>query len=167
MSSNASTTEITIASIWSSSRTRERRSSGNNSSNARTPAIKVYDETILVMKSAVRNARLGRDEEMQALKRLDDQARRLERTAQGPSLESFIATERAASPMLDGRSVFGWEKRTDATEVGDTRHLAEVDALCLNRTQAIGVGGLKRGQGECYRKKHATDRHSDLLWVAT
>jgi hypothetical protein len=70
------------------------------------------------MKSAVRNARLGRDEEMQALKRLDDQARRLERTAQGPSLESFIATERAASPMLDGRSVFGWEKRTDATESG-------------------------------------------------
>jgi hypothetical protein len=62
------------------------------------------------MKSAVRNAKLGRDEEMQALKRLDDQARRLERVAQGPSLESFIATERAASPMLDGRSVFGWEK---------------------------------------------------------
>ena len=62
------------------------------------------------MKASVRNAKLGRDEEMQALKRLDDQARRLERTAQGPSFESFIATERAASPMLDGRSVFGWEK---------------------------------------------------------
>jgi hypothetical protein len=63
------------------------------------------------MKSAVRGARLGRDEEMGALKRLDDQARRLERTIQaGPSLESYIATERAASPMLDGRSVFGWEK---------------------------------------------------------
>jgi hypothetical protein len=36
--------------------------------------IKVYDETIRVMKSALRNAKLGRDEEMQALKRLDDQA---------------------------------------------------------------------------------------------
>ena len=72
--------------------------------------LKVYDETIRVMKSAVRNARLGRDEEMQALKRLDDQARRLERAVQGPSLESFIATERATSPLLDGRSVFGWEK---------------------------------------------------------
>jgi uncharacterized protein len=54
--------------------------------------------------------RIERDEEMQALKRLDDQARRLERTAQGPSFESFVATERAASPLLDGRSVFGWEK---------------------------------------------------------
>jgi hypothetical protein len=72
--------------------------------------IKVYDETIRVMKSAVRNAKLGREEEVQALKRLDDQARRLERTAQGPSFESFVATERAASPLLDGRSVFGWEK---------------------------------------------------------
>jgi hypothetical protein len=29
--------------------------------------------------------------------------------------------------------------------VGDTRHLAEVDALGLNRMQAIGVGGVQRG----------------------
>ena len=72
--------------------------------------IKVYDETIRVLKSAVASAKLGRDEEMQTLRRLDDQARRLERTADGPSLESFIATERAASPSLDGRSVFGWER---------------------------------------------------------
>jgi uncharacterized protein len=71
--------------------------------------IKVYDETIRVLKSAVQNAKLGRDEEMQALKRLDDQSRQLERSAEGPSLEAFVATERAASPALDGRSVFGWE----------------------------------------------------------
>src|SRR5439155_5845071 len=64
--------------------------------------IKVYDETIRVMKSAVQNARLGRDEEMQTLKRLDDQARRLDRSARRPSLEVFIAGERAASPALDG-----------------------------------------------------------------
>ena len=72
--------------------------------------IKVYDETIRVLKAAVRNAKLGRDEELQTLKRLDDQARRLERTVKGPSLQSFIAAERAASPALDGRSVFGWER---------------------------------------------------------
>ncbi|MGA7810245.1 DUF763 domain-containing protein, partial [Bradyrhizobium sp.] len=72
--------------------------------------IKVYDETIRVLKSAVHNAKLGREEEMQALKRLDDQARRLECHARGPSLEAFIAGERAASPALDGRSVFGWEQ---------------------------------------------------------
>ena len=71
--------------------------------------IKVYDETVRVLKSAVQNAKLGRDEAMQALKRLDDQSRQLEHSAQGPSLEAFIADERAASPQLDGRSVFGWE----------------------------------------------------------
>jgi hypothetical protein len=71
--------------------------------------IKVYDETIRVLKSAVQSAKLGRDEEMQALKRLDDQSRQLERSAKGPSLDAFIAGERAVSPQLDGRSVFGWE----------------------------------------------------------
>jgi uncharacterized protein len=71
---------------------------------------KVYDETIRVMKSAVRNAKLGRDEEIQALKRLDHQARQLEGTVEGPSFEAFVAKERAASPALNGRSVFGWEK---------------------------------------------------------
>ena len=71
--------------------------------------IKVYDETIRVLKSAVQQAKLGRDEEMQALRRLDDQARRLERTATGPSFEAHVATERNRSASLDRRSVFGWE----------------------------------------------------------
>jgi uncharacterized protein len=71
--------------------------------------IKVYDETIRVLKSAVQKAKLGRDEEMQALKRLDNQARQLERTATGPSFESFVALERTKSFALGGRSVFGWE----------------------------------------------------------
>ena len=38
---NASITEIMIASVWSSSITCERRSSGHNSSNARTPACRL------------------------------------------------------------------------------------------------------------------------------
>jgi uncharacterized protein len=71
--------------------------------------LKVYDETIRVLKSAVQSAKLGRDEEMKALKRLDAQARQLERTVTGPSLDAFIAGERSRSPDLDGRSVFGWE----------------------------------------------------------
>ncbi|HEX2338828.1 MAG TPA: DUF763 domain-containing protein [Hyphomicrobiaceae bacterium] len=72
--------------------------------------IKVYDETIRVLKSAVQKARLGHTEQLQALKRLDDQARHLESTASGPSLDSFIAGERDRSPALGGRSVLGWEK---------------------------------------------------------
>ncbi len=71
--------------------------------------LKIYDETIRVMKRAVQTARLGREEELGVLKRLDDQARRLEKVATGPSLDAFIAGERLASPDLDGRSVFGWE----------------------------------------------------------
>lgn len=71
--------------------------------------IKVYDETIRVLKSAVENARLGRDETLETLKRLDAQARTLERTASGPSFEALLAGERAAAPDLEARSVFGWE----------------------------------------------------------
>jgi uncharacterized protein len=79
--------------------------------------LKVYDETIRVLKSAVQKAKLGHSEEMQALKRLDDQARQLERTASGPSLETFITAERSRSASLDGRSVFGWEK--DVVKTGE------------------------------------------------
>ncbi|HWD57677.1 MAG TPA: DUF763 domain-containing protein [Stellaceae bacterium] len=74
--------------------------------------LKVYDETVRILKSAVAKARLGRDEEMAALRRLDDQARQLERHTGGPSLASVIATERANSHAYGGRSVFGWEPAT-------------------------------------------------------
>ena len=80
--------------------------------------IKVYDETIRVLKSAVRKAKLGREEEVGALKRLDDQARRLERHAGGPSVEHLIAQERARSPSYGGRSVFGSEDGRQTTDDG-------------------------------------------------
>ena len=72
--------------------------------------LKVYDETIGVMKSAVRKARLGSDEELQALKRLDEQSRRLERYVTGPDLKEIVAGEFRRSADLGGRSVFGWER---------------------------------------------------------
>ena len=71
--------------------------------------LKVYDQTISVLKSAVVNAKLGQGEELAALKRLDDQARWLEGRVSGPTVEAVIAREREASPHYDGRSVFGWE----------------------------------------------------------
>ncbi len=71
--------------------------------------LKVYDETINVMKSAVRKGRLGRDEELQALKRLDDQSRELERYVTGPDLKEIVAGEFNNSSRFGGRSVFGWE----------------------------------------------------------
>jgi hypothetical protein len=72
--------------------------------------LRVYDETIRVLKCAVQNAKLGNTEELHALRRLDNQARLLESSATGPALEVFIAGERRRSPSVDGRSVFGWER---------------------------------------------------------
>jgi hypothetical protein len=72
--------------------------------------LKVYDETIGVMKSAVRNAKLGLDEELQALKRLDGQSRQLERYVTGPDLKEIVAGEFRQSAAVGGRSVFGWER---------------------------------------------------------
>ncbi|RWB71822.1 DUF763 domain-containing protein, partial [Mesorhizobium sp.] len=71
--------------------------------------LKVYDETISVLKSAVSKARLGREEELQALKRLDGESRRMERYVTGPSLKEIVAGEMDQSHLLGGRSVFGWE----------------------------------------------------------
>ena len=70
--------------------------------------LKVYDRTITVLKSAVENAKLGRDEKLGALKRLDDQARRLEWAADGPAFDTIMAEEIANSAAHGGRTVHGW-----------------------------------------------------------
>ena len=83
--------------------------------------LKVYDRTISVVKSAVHRAKLGHTEELAAIKRLDEQARLLERHASGPSVEALIAEERARSPEYGGRSVFGIEPApSDAVEPRQT-----------------------------------------------
>jgi hypothetical protein len=82
--------------------------------------IKVYDQTISVLRSAVRKAKLGQDEELGALRRLDEQSRRLERCACGPSVEALIDRERRKSPQYDGRSVFGWERGDSSLSGGST-----------------------------------------------
>jgi hypothetical protein len=72
--------------------------------------IRVYEQTIQMLKAAMQKAKLGRDDELGALKRLDDQARRLERHASGPPVEALIDRERRESHTYGGRSVFGWEQ---------------------------------------------------------
>lgn len=71
--------------------------------------LKVYDETIRVLKSAVRKAKLGHTEELGALRRLDEQARALEGFTDGPATAEVMRRERALSHRYGGRSVFGWE----------------------------------------------------------
>jgi hypothetical protein len=84
--------------------------------------LRVYDETIRVLKSAVQNAKLGREEELGALQRLDEQARKLERQASGPALQDFVAEERERSHSYGGRSVFGWEQSPAAVPDATTAH---------------------------------------------
>jgi hypothetical protein len=70
----------------------------------------VYDQTISVMRRAVEAARLGEGERLDAIRRLDDQSRRLEAHAAGRTLPAHIAREFERSPSYGGRSVFGWER---------------------------------------------------------
>jgi hypothetical protein len=79
--------------------------------------VRVYDETIRVLKSAVSKAALGREEQLTALRRLDDQARALEQHVKGPSLEAHIAQEEARSASFAGRSIFGWEGEASPTAI--------------------------------------------------
>jgi hypothetical protein len=70
---------------------------------------KVYDNTISVLKSAIASAKLGNEERLEAIQRLDREAHRLERYVKGPALEEIVSEERRLSHGYGGRSVFGWE----------------------------------------------------------
>jgi hypothetical protein len=72
--------------------------------------LTIYDETIRVLKSAVQNAKLGREDALGALRRLDEQARRLESLAKSPTFEELIAEENRRSFEYGGRSVLGRAK---------------------------------------------------------
>jgi hypothetical protein len=80
---------------------------------------KVYDKTIEVLRSAVASAKLGAQERLDAIRRLDEQSRRLERHATGPSFPEFVADEKRRSPEYGGRSVFGWETASGPDGSGD------------------------------------------------
>ena len=54
-----------------------------------------------------------------ALKRLDDQARRLQRLAAGPSVPALIALERQKSASYGGRSILGWERNQAPVKIGN------------------------------------------------
>lgn len=81
--------------------------------------LKVYDETLRVMKSAVSRGKLGHTEELEALRRLDEQARRLEHYVTGPDLKEIVAGEFRNSTSLGGRSVFGWEPPSETGPSGE------------------------------------------------
>jgi hypothetical protein len=69
--------------------------------------LTVYDETIRVLKHAVERAKLGNDERLAAMRRLDAQAREVEGHVSGASLEAYLIDERTRSDEYGGRTVFG------------------------------------------------------------
>jgi hypothetical protein len=72
--------------------------------------LRVYDETIVVLKRAVAAAKLGDSERLGAIARLDEQARRIDDEAAAPAVkpadfERWVAAEKAAKTVLGGRTV--------------------------------------------------------------
>jgi hypothetical protein len=87
--------------------------------------LRVYDETLRVLKDALATAHLGQQDKLTAIRALDRQARALEQavnadstggvasaTGTGPieTFERFLAHERERSAQYGGRSVFGLER---------------------------------------------------------
>jgi hypothetical protein len=68
---------------------------------------RVYDETIRVLTQAVSRAKLGQSDKLSAIRRLDTEARRLERTAHTTDVDAFIEREWDRSPEWDGMTVMG------------------------------------------------------------
>jgi hypothetical protein len=64
--------------------------------------LRVYDETIRVLRKAVAAAKLGNDDKLAAVRRLDEQARALD-AQPGPSFDEHVQRERDASPAYGGR----------------------------------------------------------------
>lgn len=69
--------------------------------------LRVYDQTLQVMRTAVNQAKLGSGEKLAAIGRLDQEARRLEQAASGPRWEDFEKAERDLSFTYGGRTVKG------------------------------------------------------------
>ena len=67
--------------------------------------LRVYDETIRVLKIAVQRAKLGNSDRLAAIQRLDSQARACERIATGPTFEAYLDEERSRSSGYGGRTV--------------------------------------------------------------
>jgi uncharacterized protein len=68
--------------------------------------LRVYDDTIRVLKDAVARAKIGNADRLSAIRRLDVESRRIERTAVGIDVGAFIADERRRSAQRGGATVF-------------------------------------------------------------
>jgi len=83
--------------------------------------LKVYDESISVLRRALDSAQLGHSDKLHGFSRLDAFVRAIEqRRAPDADVAATIARERAMSPSLGGRTVF--DDRGRRTQTGRPRH---------------------------------------------
>jgi len=69
--------------------------------------LKVYDETIRVLKTALNQARIGNEDKLVAIRRLDEEAKKIDRSVvRDFDLEGFLAQEKLDSPKYHGKTVF-------------------------------------------------------------
>lgn len=74
--------------------------------------VKVFDETIRVLQGAIGRARLGNEDRLSAIRRLDREARRLEQVVEhGEAFDTILARERRDAHGYGGRTVLGEERR--------------------------------------------------------
>ena len=87
--------------------------------------LRVYDESISVLRRALDTARLGQSEKAQGMARLDAFTRSIEQRVQPDAdVEAAIAHEREMSPRLGGRTVFDDRSRTARR---DKPHTGQLD----------------------------------------
>jgi hypothetical protein len=119
--------------------------------------LKVYDETLRVMRRAVDAAKLGNDERLAAIRRLDAEARKLEHGAPPIDFEALVAEERRRSPEWHGRTAAGparpvqldlFAGLTARPEVLSIAHASRRrQEAALGRPLMIGGGGPRPPRG--------------------
>jgi hypothetical protein len=83
--------------------------------------LKTYDQSIGVLRRALDAAKLGDTDKIDGLKRLDRFARAIERqSSPEANFEAVVETERAISPALDGRTVFGKHRQLSLFDQSDS-----------------------------------------------
>jgi uncharacterized protein len=91
--------------------------------------IDVYDRTLSVMRQAVEQAKLGNDERLQALQRLDRAARRLEEVVSmdAGQFEALVESENARSSLYGGRTASGLARPAPALPAARRGHQLALD----------------------------------------
>ncbi|MEM6541811.1 MAG: DUF763 domain-containing protein, partial [Bacteroidota bacterium] len=72
---------------------------------------KIYDETIISMKSAVEKAKIGRTDKLKAIQKLTEMSQKAEKNfVPNQNFEALVQKENDNAYKYGGRSVFGYEK---------------------------------------------------------